>query len=59
MFFKNKTTGLVHKVTHPDHIKRCQNDKNYEEVKQSTQVKAKPKQTRKTSQRKSNNKVGE
>jgi hypothetical protein len=33
MFFKNKETGLVWEVVHPDHIKRCKNDENYEEVK--------------------------
>lgn len=58
MFFKNKSTGLVWEVVHPDHIKRCQNDDNYEEVKKDTQVKEEPKPTRKTSPRKAN-KVGE
>lgn len=33
MFFKNKLTGLIHEVIHLDHVKRCQNDDNYEEVK--------------------------
>lgn len=33
MFFLNKSTGLIHEVTHEDHIKRCLNDSNYEEVK--------------------------
>ncbi|MBD8006544.1 hypothetical protein [Bacillus norwichensis] len=47
MFFKNKTTGLVWEVTHPDHIKRCQNDNNYEEVKQGAKVKVEPKQVEK------------
>lgn len=42
MFFKNKSTGLVWEVVHPDHIKRCQNDDNYEEVKPQTK-KAEPK----------------
>lgn len=32
MLFKNKKTGLVWKVTHPDHIKRCKNDDYYELV---------------------------
>lgn len=34
MFFKNKETGLVWEVVHPDHIKRCQNDDKYEVVKE-------------------------
>ncbi|MDQ1003970.1 hypothetical protein QFZ28_004370 [Neobacillus niacini] len=33
MFFKNKETGLVWEVVDEDHIKRCQNDPSYEEVK--------------------------
>lgn len=33
MLFKNKNTGLTWEVTHPDHIKRCKKDDNYEEVK--------------------------
>jgi hypothetical protein len=32
MFFKNKSTSVVWEVVHPDHIKRCQNDDNYEVV---------------------------
>lgn len=43
MFFKNKLTGLVWEVVHPDHIKRCQKDKNYEEVKQEKSKKESPK----------------
>ncbi|MGG3683961.1 hypothetical protein [Aeribacillus composti] len=30
MKFKNKETGLVWEVVHPDHIKRCKNDPTYE-----------------------------
>ncbi|MGG3925682.1 hypothetical protein ABET51_06745 [Metabacillus fastidiosus] len=33
MLFKNLTSGLIWEVTDPDHIKRCTNDSNYEEVK--------------------------
>lgn len=33
MLFKNKQTGLMWEVVHPDHIKRCQKDDNYEVVK--------------------------
>lgn len=53
MFFKNKTTGLIWEVTQPDHIKRCQNDDNYEEVKAVKKEADKPKPTKKTSQKKS------
>jgi hypothetical protein len=34
MYFKNLQTGVVWEVTDTDHVKRCQNDKNYEEVNQ-------------------------
>lgn len=51
MFFKNKSTGVVWEVVHPDHIKRCQNDNNYEEVKEE-----KPK---KDASKNSSKKVGE
>jgi hypothetical protein len=50
MFFKNKTTNLVWEVVHPDHIKRCQKDDNYEEVKvqpNKPEPKKAPKQTTK------------
>ncbi|WP_404443443.1 hypothetical protein LG307_14775 [Sutcliffiella horikoshii] len=40
MLFKNKQTGLVWEVEHPDHIKRCQKSDNFELVKE-----AKPKET--------------
>ena len=43
MLFKNKETGLVWEVTHPDHIKRCEKDDNYEEVKPSKKQKQAPK----------------
>ncbi|WP_198510385.1 hypothetical protein [Bacillus solitudinis] len=43
MKFKNKLTGLVWDVVDADHIKRCEKDKNYEEVKVE-----KPKPTSKT-----------
>lgn len=33
MLFKNKVTGLIWEVKHPDHIKRCNKSKDYEEVK--------------------------
>ncbi|MEH6957223.1 hypothetical protein [Neobacillus drentensis] len=33
MFFKNLQTDLVWEVSDPTHIKRCQNDEDYEEVK--------------------------
>lgn len=35
MKFKNKETGLVWEVVHPDHIKRCKNDSTYELVEES------------------------
>ncbi|MFS0776080.1 hypothetical protein ABC255_08750 [Neobacillus sp. 3P2-tot-E-2] len=43
MFFKNLQTGVEWEVTDPDHVKRCQNDKNYEEVKQEQPKKEQPK----------------
>lgn len=48
MFFKNKETGLVWEVVDEDHIKRCQNDPNYEEVEEQKQE-ATPKSTPKKS----------
>jgi hypothetical protein len=44
MFFKNKSTGLVWEVSHPDHIKRCLKDENYQEVKLEKPKKDTPKQ---------------
>lgn len=38
MFFKNMETGLIHEVTNEDHINRCLNDLNYEEVKPKKEV---------------------
>jgi hypothetical protein len=45
MFFKNKNTGLVWEVVHPDHIKRCKNDPNYELVESKDQQDKKPQRT--------------
>jgi hypothetical protein len=42
MLFKNLKTGLVWEVEHPDHIERCKNDDDYEEVKPK-KVKQSPK----------------
>ncbi|MCI1590378.1 hypothetical protein [Heyndrickxia oleronia] len=56
MFFKNKSTGLVWEVEHPDHIKRCKNDSNYEEVKITTKAKNEPKQIEKEESKKSSKK---
>jgi len=47
MFFKNKSTGVVHEVNHEDTIKRCQKDDNYEEVKKPTKPKSNKPQTAK------------
>lgn len=43
MFFKNKLTGLVWEVVHPDHIKRCEKDDNYEVFKPEKVKKEAPK----------------
>lgn len=51
MLFKNKLTGLVWGVEHPDHIKRCQISDNYEMVKE-----VKPKETPKQEQVEKNSK---
>lgn len=49
MFFKNKSTGLVWEVIHSDHIKRCQNDDNYEEVKVQSKKETEEVETKKPS----------
>jgi FtsZ-interacting cell division protein ZipA len=57
MFFKNKLTGLTWEIIDSDHIKRCQKDSNYEEVKvqpkkeepKKESEKDKPKQTKQSS----------
>ncbi|WBL16372.1 hypothetical protein [Sutcliffiella sp. NC1] len=56
MLFKNKSTGIVWEVVHPDHIKRCQKDDKYELVvnkvekpkEEPKQVKVETKPKRKT-----------
>jgi hypothetical protein len=37
VFFRNKKTGLVWEIVDEDHIKRLQNDDDYEEVKKEKQ----------------------
>mgnify|MGYP005759972495 CR=1 FL=1 len=54
MLFKNKLTGLVWDVVDPDHIKRCQNDDNYEVVEKPKET---TKSTTKTTARKTVNKA--
>jgi hypothetical protein len=46
LLFRNKKTGLVWEIVDEDHIKRLQNDDDYEEVKEQ---KEQPKQTPKKS----------
>ncbi|MGG3919917.1 hypothetical protein ABEV38_19230 [Parageobacillus thermoglucosidasius] len=46
MFFRNKKTGLVWEIVDEDHIKRLQNNDDYEEVKEE---KEQPKQSAKKS----------
>lgn len=47
MLFRNKKTGLVWEIVDEDHIKRLQNNEDYEEVKE--EQKEQPKQTPKKS----------